>query len=243
VLRVVSIRAIGMAAEPADRVFVWLYSYTDACTLESYDWCARDSFHHHHFWVSQFIEDQLDMFYADFTEWFNSGEFPDIEEQLLPSEAAVFRAGARAPADADLDSIEKHRLFRGLRAVIRHRLDRRSLEQVQLAAALFNWTIEFGLFNCHTESCAVVRVGTAEEVAPSLTERILDRVRDDSDRGYPHSQVRSTLVEKRFLPFRPLLTMLKETMESENWAENQLAVRIFFWIAEMYKSMIKEDVV
>jgi hypothetical protein len=35
--------------------------------------------------------------------------------------------------------------------------------------------------------------------------------------------------------FAPMLGMLKETVESADWVQNQLALRIFVWIADMYK--------
>jgi hypothetical protein len=231
-----------MAVEPADRILVWLYSNTDAYTLERYDSCTPDSFWNpHFFWPSQFIGDELDEFYSDFSEWFNFGEFPDVEEQLLPSETAVFVKRAGAPPDADFSSIKNHDCFAGLCAVIRHRLQQRSLEQVKLAAELFNWTIEFGLFTCDTNACAVVRVGSVDEVAPFLLKRILNRLPNEPQRGRPPYSARLSAFEKRFLPFGPLLTMLDEIMESENWTQNQLAVRIFFWIADMYKGEIDRE--
>ncbi len=69
-----------------------------------------------------FIEDQLDELYSEFSQCFNLAEFPDVEEQLLPSEVAIFRTEAGAPADVDFSSVENYDCFLGLRAVIRHRL-------------------------------------------------------------------------------------------------------------------------
>jgi hypothetical protein len=101
----------------------------------------------------------LDNFYADFSDWFSLAEFPDMEEQLEPSEVMVFLRAAG-----------------GLRGVIRHRLDQRSLDQIKLAAELFNWTIDCGLFLADTSSKAILRVGHVEEVAPFLLEQILHRL-------------------------------------------------------------------
>jgi hypothetical protein len=39
-------------------------------------------------------------------------EYPDVEEQLMASEKAVFLEGADAPDDADFDSIETTTAFR-----------------------------------------------------------------------------------------------------------------------------------
>ncbi|SPE34479.1 hypothetical protein SBA2_900011 [Acidobacteriia bacterium SbA2] len=152
----------------ADRILVWCYSESLAYTLERCDWCSADSFRHLHLEVAQFIKDQLDLFYADFSEYFNLADFPDVQEQLEPSEVAVFLKAAGAPDDADFSSIENYPLgmgdcFSGLRAVIRHRLDQRSLEQIKRAAELFNWTIDFGLFSCDTNAHAVLRVGSVED--------------------------------------------------------------------------------
>lgn len=47
--------------------------------------------------------------------------------------------------------------------------------------------------------------------------------------------------EQRFLPLTPVVTMLKETVESANWTRNQLALRIFFWIADMYKMEVENE--
>ena len=137
---------------------------------------------------------------------------------------------------SDFSSIESYDCFSGLCAVIRHRLDQRSLEQIKLAAELFNWTIEFGLFSCDTNARASIRVGSAEDVASFLLERILNRLSGDPKRGDPTHQARPNSFELRFLHLAPVLTMLKETVESADWVQNQLALRLFFWIADCTKS-------
>ena len=230
-----------MAPEPPHRILVWSYSYTDAYTLENCDWFGPESFSYLHFSVNQFINDQLDEFYAEFSEWFNLAEFPDVEEQLLPSETAVFLKGAGAPENADFDSIENYDCFSGLCAVIRHRLDQRSLELVNLAAELFNWTIDFGLFCCDTRARAVIRVGSIVDVAPNLLARILERLPDEAEQKNPSFQFRPSRLEQRFLLLEPLLTMLKETVDAPNWDQNQLAVRILVWIADMYREELVHD--
>ena len=224
---------------PLDRILVWSYSYTDAYTLEDCEWFTHDSLWHLHFCVSQFINNQLDEFYEEFSEWFNGADFPDVEEELLPSEVAVFLKGAGAPENADFDSIPQHHCFPGLRAVIRHRLEQRSLEQIELAADLFNWTIEFGLFCCQTTACAVIKIGSVVEVAPDLLERILDlvqdRLSDDAEHRKLALPLRPSCFGQRFLPLAPLLTMLKETVEVPGWEQNELAVRFLVWILDLYK--------
>jgi len=230
-----------MAPEPPDRILVWSYSNTDGYTLEYCDWYTPDSIWHLHFSVSQFINDQLDEFYADFSEWFNMAEFPDVEEQLLPSEPTVFLQGAGAPADADFDSIENYDCFSGLRAVIRHRLDQRSLEQIKEAAELFNWTIDFGLFCCDTKARAILRVGSIGEVAPDLLSRIVGRLPDQAVQRNPALEFPPSRFEQQFLPLAPLLTMLKEAVETPDWDQNQLAVRIFVWVANMYKAVVEDE--
>jgi hypothetical protein len=185
-------------------------------------------------------------FYADFSEWFNSADFPDVEEQLEPSEKAVFLKAAGAPDDWDpgpdnASSMDDYDSFSGLRAVIRHRLDQRSLEQINLAADLFNWTIEFGLFCCDTNAHAVLRVGFVEEVAPFLLERILNRLPDEARQRDPRHRAPPSAFEQRFLPLAPMLTMLRETVGSAGWVQNQLALNLFFWIAEMYKVEVENE--
>src|SRR6266851_7185531 len=132
----------------ADRILVWSYSDTEVYTLESCDWYSVDSYEQLHLSASQFIGNQLDIFYAEFSEWFNLAEFPDVEQQLQASEVAVFLQAAGAPDAADFSSIEDCNCFSGLCAVIRQRLVQRSLEQIKLAAELFNWTIARGLARC-----------------------------------------------------------------------------------------------
>lgn len=228
-----------MAPPQPDRILVWSYSNTDAYTLEYCDWYTPDSFWHLHFSVNQFINDQLDEFYAEFSEWFNMAEYPDVAEQLMASETAVFLKGAEAPENADFDSIENYDCFSGLRAVVRHRLDQRSLEQIKLAAELFNWTIDFGLSCCDTRARAVVRVGSVAEVGPDLLERILGRLPDEGTQRSPALQFPPSRLEQRFLPLAPLLTMLKETLETPGSEQNQLAVRILVWIANIYKEEVE----
>lgn len=35
--------------------------------------------------------------------------------------------------------------------------------------------------------------------------------------------------------------MLKETVESTDWVQNQPALRIFFWVAEIYKVEVEKE--
>jgi hypothetical protein len=230
-----------MAPGLANQIIVWSYSNTDEFTLEECNWYYTESFANLHFSACQFIGNQLDLFYAEFSEWFNLAKFPDVEQQLQPCEKAVFLKAAGAPDDADFRSIENYDCFSGLRSIIRYRLDQRSLEQIKLAAELFNWTIDFGLFLCDTKASAVIRIGSLEEVGPSLLERILSRLPDENERGHRAHGDLSGAFEQRFLPLVQVLKMLKETVESSNWVQNQLALRLFFWIAEMYKAEVETE--
>jgi hypothetical protein len=231
-----------MAPGLADRILVWSYSDTDAHTLESCDWYSADSLGNLYASARQLIEDQLGLLNAEFWEWLNLAEFPDVMEQLQPPEVAVFLKAAGAPDDADFLSIHNYDCFSGLCAVIRHRLDQRSFEQVKLAAELFNWTVDFGLLSCDTNVHFVLRVGSVEEVASCLLERILNRLPDDAKQEDPAYQAQTSAFEQRFLPLAPVLTMLKETVDSADWVQNQLALRIFFWVAETYKAELEKEV-
>jgi hypothetical protein len=227
----------------SDRILVWSYSNTDAYTLEYCDWYSPSSFDHMQFEVSQFIRDQLDEFYAEFSEWFNLAEFPDVEEQFLPPEKPVFLRAAGAPADTDFGEIENYDCFSGLCAVIRYRLDQRSLGDLKEAAELFNWTIDFGLFCCDTKASAVVRMGSADDVAPYLLERILNRLPNGSQGNDPFHPSRLGGVERRLLPFVPIMRILKEAAESGSLLHNEVALRILYLIVDAYKAELLNEVV
>ena len=230
-----------MAPDLANRILVWSFSATDAYTLEGCDWCSADSIGQVYFLTSQFIENQLCSFHGLFSEWFNLAEFPDVGEQLQPSEVAVFLKAAGASDDADVGSTEICDCFSGLCAVIRHRLEQRSLEQIKSAAELFNWTIDCGLDLADTNAQAVIRVGSVEEVAPVVLQRILNQLPSGAKSRNPAYQIPPSSVEQRFLTLAPLLTMLKETVESADWVQNQLALKIFFWIAGKYKVEVDNE--
>lgn len=223
-----------------DRILVWWYSETVAYTQENCEWCTPESFGNLHYTVAQFIQSQLDGFYAEFSEWFNLAEFPDVLEQLEPPEVAVFLKAAGAPDDTDYSSIENYDCFSGLCAVIRHRLDQRSLEQLKLAAELFNWTIDCGLFLCDITGHAVIKVGSVADVAPFLLDRMLSRIPDDAKQWTVY-QAQPGGLEHCFLPLVEVLSMLKETVESADWVQNQLALDIFFWIVNIYMVQVENE--
>ena len=154
----------------------------------------------------------------------------------------IFLRGAGVPDDADINSIENYDCFSGLRSVIRHRLDQWSLDQVKAAAELFNWTVDFGLSNCDERATAVVEIGTVEKMAPLLLNRILDELPDDSGEN---SQVERGILSGiggRFLPFAPVLRIPNDTVSSAGWIQNQLALRLFFWTAEIYKAELQNEI-
>ena len=68
-----------------------------------------------------------------------------------------------------------------------------------------------------------------------MLERILERLPDEADYRRLGLEFRPSRLERLFLPLARLLAMLKETVEVPGWEQNQLAVRILGWIAEMYK--------
>jgi hypothetical protein len=165
------------AQELADRTLVWSYRDINGYTLESCKWYNSDQFRDLHFAAGKFIRDQLSQFYAEFSEWFNLADFPDVVEQMEASEVPVFIRVAGFAGDGS--TIEYCDSFSGLRAVIRCRIDQFSLEQIKMAAALFNWTIDFGLDLCDAHASAEIQIGSVEEVAPNMLKRILDRLPDD----------------------------------------------------------------
>jgi hypothetical protein len=103
----------------------------------------------------------------------------------------------------------------------------------KLAAELFNWTIDCGLSSCDTKTRAVLKVESVEKVTPFLLEGILNRLPGNGKQPNLAYQAPPSGVEQRFLPLAPVLTMLRETVEPADWVQNQLALRIFFWIADI----------
>jgi hypothetical protein len=230
-----------MVPEPGDRILLWSLSVTDAYTLESCGWFHPDSFGSLHVSVSEFVRAQLDTFYAGHSEYFNLAEYPDLVEQLLPSEMPIFRAAAGVPEDANLGSIADFDTFRGLRHVIPRRLECSSLEELELAADLFNWTIDSGLFLSGTDSRGAIRVGPICQVAPFVLHRILSRLpcgAKPSDGTFP---VLQSDFERRFFPLAPVLIMLNEAVESENWTQNELAPKLFCWIVDSYELCLERE--
>ena len=47
--------------------------------------------------------------------------------------------------------------------------------------------------------------------------------------------------ERRFFPLAPVLIMLNEAVESENWTQNELALKLFCWIADSYKLSLERE--
>jgi hypothetical protein len=230
-----------MADGPLSRILVWAYCHTDAYHFESLDWYPPESFAILRSSVAQIVNDHLSELYADLSEWFNLADFPDVLDQFIPSETPLFLSAAGAPIDTDVSSVEDYDCFSGLCAVIRHRIKQESLEQVKSAAELFNWTIDFGLLTSETGASSVIKVGSVEEVAPSLLDRLLQRL-TAPPRCRPESFEESlSQPERRLLVLRPMLIMLAETVQSEHWAENQLAVRILSWVAETYKVLLESE--
>ena len=191
--------------------------------------------------MKDFIRNSLNELYAEFSEWFNLAEYPDIEEQLRPSELSVFLKGAGAPIDLDFSSIKDYDCFSGLSAVIRHRLDQQSLEQIKLAAGLFNWTVDFGLSLCDERACAVVQVGCTETVAPFLLDRILIRFPDDRKNLELLYEGRLGRIEQRFLPVAPVVRMLRDAVGAPGWTRDDLALRLFCWITDVYKEEVENE--
>ena len=76
---------------------------------------------------------------------------------------------------------------------------------IKLAAELFNWTIECGLDLADTKAQAVIRVGSIEEVASVLLDRILFRLAGNALHRNPAYQVPPSDFEQRFRPFVPML--------------------------------------
>lgn len=228
-----------MKVDMADRILLWLHADTDAYTVERVDWVAPEAFHRMHYEVAKFIESQYDIFSTTFSDWFHLADFPDVLEQLEPSEVPVFLKAAKAPDGTDSFAIQNFDRLAGLCAVISHCLGCRSAAGLTRAAELFNWTIECGLFVCETSDQVTVKVGSVAEVGPFLLERIVNRLPCDAGHG-PSSRTELSSFERRFRPVEPLLGMLQESMHFADWVQNPLALDIFFWIAGLYRTELEE---
>jgi hypothetical protein len=230
-----------MSSISVDQAIVWAHSDTAAFNYEFCDWFRSDSIAQLHTAATTLINDQLHELYAQFSEELNLAEFPDVEEQLSPSEAAVFRKAAGAHLDTDSQRLEHSDCFTGLCTVIRQRLEQPSLAQIKGAAELFNWTMDSGLACCDGNPNAIVRVGNVKEVAPFLFERILYCVHHEAAFRASTHQDQMSGVEQRFGSMVPLLTMLRGCFESGDSVGNELAIKLFFWIAEKYQAEVTEE--
>ncbi len=225
-----------MTSPRADDIVVWGYCKTNVSTLEICEWHDSLSFERLQTSVAQFIEYALRELYADFSEWFNLAEYPDVLETFDPSEKAVFLRAAGAPddiADFDLGNCD---CFSGLLAVIRQQLASRSISQLREAAKLFNWTVESGLFLCDSDAGATVYLGYPSEVAPLLLDRIGSQVRETVPGWRGPSEI-----EKKFIPISPMLPMLKEAFESQDPGEKVLAVKLLYWVCGLYQDALEND--
>jgi hypothetical protein len=229
-----------MNSELNDLILVWSLSATDAYTLERCDWYSVDSFQLHCS-VAQFIRDQLDLVYSQFSEWLNLAEFPDAVEQLRKDEIGLFLKAAGAPDGSDRCGIEHYDCFAGLRAVILDRLEKGTPEQMKMAAELFNWTIECGLFPSETNARAEIRLGATAEVAPFIVQRILERTYAASRLECYAPEVLRTPFMQRFLPLVPMLMILKEGLEADEGIEKCISLRILRWVIDMYKVEIEKE--
>ena len=76
-----------------------------------------------------------------------------------------------------------------------------------------------------------------QEIEP---ERIRDRLANHAkEREAGHTPPSG--IEQRILSLASLLRFLGETIQSAKWIQNQLALRIFFWILEIYKAEVEEE--
>lgn len=230
-----------MVPELADRILLWYLSNSDAYTLEGCDWFSRDSLASLRTSISEFIRTQFDVFYAAYSENFNLAEYPDVLAQLQPSEIPIFRAAAGVPDDCDAGSVADFDSFEGMRNVIFHRLEYSSLEGMQLAADLFNWTIDSGLFLSETHAQGVIRVGPICQVGPFVLDRILSRLPCRAKPSDGNLSALQSDFERRFFPLVPVLTMLNETVDSGDWTQSELALRISCWIVDSYKLALESE--
>lgn len=219
-----------MSGTLADRLAVWSYLDTDSYSRQTFSTFNPSSPNQLQFEVTDLIEEHIRTLYNDYSEWFNLAEYPDVYEQLEASEMPIFLKAAGAPADwtPDLENQSCYEDFDsgdGLVAVIRHRLQQRSPESLKAAIKLYDYLVEFGLFLCDSRYSAGIRMGTLAELAPYLTDRIIDEVTE---------RKKVSMLSESSAPLLDILKTLKVAFECPRLFEIDLAIRIFLDIAPHY---------
>jgi hypothetical protein len=224
-----------MTPDITDFTFVWSFAETSAHKMESLDWFGAESDSRLLFDVREFINSQLDEFYAEFSESFNLANYPDVEDQFSPEEVPVFRRTVGMPLDAEYGEYKNYNCFAGLCAVIRERLKDEAVDNIRGAAELFNWTIDVGMSSCPENAGAFIEVGSVADVAPLVIERILNRLAHDAKRQRGVGATPSAFA-KTFGPIEDVLKILEKAMKGSDWTSQEVALELFYWIAGKYRS-------
>lgn len=225
---------------PHDAIFYLEFSDTVGSTSESVSWYTAARLWELHFAVSRFVEAQLDEAYAGHSGWLNTAEYPDFQELLDVAEMEVFRSAAGAERKVNSWKSEYDNEFDGLCAVIRYRLKDKTVPGMQSAIELFDWVLEFGLFQCQKSDdppVSVVMVGDVHEFAPFL----LDRITDNTPAEAMVSARRPDAFDVTFRPLIPVIEELRKEVERPNWLENGVALTLFTYIYDLYEAAIKKE--
>jgi hypothetical protein len=217
-----------MARNFAGGTLVWFYSNTSACAFERVYWFLKNERAEARARLSWFIRTQLDVLYEQERKAFDTAQYPDLATELLHSEGDVFLAAIGAPPGSETAFDAGSRAFRGVRAVIEHRLAGGSEEQLKRAADLFNYLVEFGLSHSGAMSNAFVEIGSVEEIAPTLIDTICDNMEENS------TDARRLAATMK--PFLPMIRMLRESVRRRGWSEDDFAVETLRWIYDMYSA-------
>lgn len=82
-------------------------------------------------------------------------------------------------------------------------------------------------------------IGTVEELAPLVLDRILNELPVDGRATGLILQNSLTAMGRRFFPLAPMLRILRVSLMSPNWKESDLARALAYSVVEMYMDEVE----
>ncbi len=223
----------------ADRIFLWARSETHYSQIEFCQSYCPSSFSRLHHDASEFIFSQLDEFYREFCDWIHLADFPDVEEQISPSELLILPTVFSLASSEDLSKNRSSDCFSALCAVIRHRLNQQSLEGLIQAAHLFNYTIEYSVFGCDTNPWSILIIGSADVVAPAFLDHLSNSLDSTSKADDSEDQVVKHKPQWGLIPAPSILQILARTVESESLLNNDASLQLFNLVFNSYQAFLQ----
>lgn len=223
----------------ADQIFLWARSETHFSQIEFCESYSPSSFSRLQHDASEFILWQLDEFYQEFCDWIQLADFPDVEEQFLPSEEPLLASIAGLASAKDHSEKPSSECFSALCGVIRHRLNQQTIQGLIQAANLFNYTIEYGVWDCVGNPYSILIIGSADAVAPALLDHLSkanDTLPNDINGVAQRDQFQSRW---DLLPVTPILQILISTVEAESLSQNTAALQLFNLVFQSYRAFLQ----